>query len=56
MRWTRSSLCHDGSCILAAHDAGTIYVRDSKLADLSPALAFTIVEWGDLLADVRDGG
>jgi hypothetical protein len=55
--WFKSSYSQgQNSCVeTAAAPAGTIYLRDSKLGDSSPILAFSPDEWAAFLAGVKHG-
>lgn len=54
--WRTSSHSGDkGTCVQVAELGGEIGVRDSKLGDRSPVLAFTPDEWAAFTAGVRDG-
>ena len=54
-RWFKSGHSGDGGCVEVAFLGDAIGVRDSKLKDGSPVLAFDRREWDAFLAGVRDG-
>lgn len=43
--WT--SACSTQSCVEASHHHGTVWVRDSKLGDNSPVLAYPEADWDE---------
>ena len=50
-RWRKSSRsASNGNCAEARLAGGTVQVRDSKLGDGSPVLAFTPAQWAAFLA------
>jgi hypothetical protein len=54
--WTKSSYSgNNNGCVEVARLQGTVFVRDSKLGEGSPVLAFTPHEWACFVAGVRDG-
>jgi hypothetical protein len=44
-KWHRSSFCQADGCVEVARAGAEVLVRDSKLGDASPVLAFTEAEW-----------
>jgi hypothetical protein len=54
--WAKSSFSNgSNNCVQVARLDGTIYVRDSKLGDGSPVLAFTPSEWAAFVTGVEAG-
>ncbi len=56
--WRKSSRSNNGAanCVECASLFGTgVGVRDSKLGEGSPVLAFERVDWSRFLASVKDG-
>lgn len=54
--WTKSSYSgNNNGCVEVAHLDGQVFVRDSKLGEASPVLAFTPHEWVCFVSGVRDG-
>jgi Domain of unknown function (DUF397) len=55
--WRRSSLCNADACVEVARVDGvrTVLMRDSKLDDASPVLAFAGQRFADFVAGVRLG-
>lgn len=52
--WHKSShSASTGDCVEVAESPGRAYVRDSKLGDRSPILAFDAGQWLAFLSDVR---
>lgn len=54
IRWVRSSRCSNGACVEVAVEDGRVLVRDSKLGEESPVLAFSPSDWRTFLATARD--
>jgi uncharacterized protein DUF397 len=55
--WTKSTRCGpDNGCVeIARLSTEHIGVRDSKIAETSPVLAFSVSEWQSFLGDIRHG-
>ncbi len=53
--WRTSSFSGGANCVEVATIPGYIGVRDTKLGEAGPVLAFTPVEWQAFLAGVRAG-
>ncbi|MGB3441494.1 MAG: DUF397 domain-containing protein [Actinophytocola sp.] len=55
--WHKASFSQGGEngCVEVGSVPGLIGVRDTKLGDASPILAFTPHEWEKLLAGVHNG-
>jgi hypothetical protein len=54
--WTKSTYSgNNNGCVEVARLDGQVFVRDSKLGEGSPILAFTPHEWACFVAGVRDG-
>jgi len=52
--WRKSShSLNDVSCVEVADEPGSVLVRDSKLGDESPVLAFDREAWAAFIADVK---
>ena len=55
IKWHRSSRCSTGGCVEVAMTPDTALVRDSKLDDDSPVLAFSQEQWDDLRQRMFEG-
>ena len=54
--WTKSSFSgNNNGCVEVACLADQVFVRDSKLGESSPVLAFSPHEWSCFVAGVRAG-
>ena len=54
--WAKSSFSgNNNGCVEVARLDGQVFVRDSKLGEGSPVLAFNSHEWACFVAGVRDG-
>jgi hypothetical protein len=54
LRWQRSALCGNATCIEIAFAEGAVFIRDSKHPDRDP-LEFTLEEWNAFAAGVCAG-
>lgn len=55
-RWRRSSYCANGACVECHQTENDfVLVRDSKLDDDSPILAFPLAAWREFTEALRDG-
>lgn len=52
--WITSSYCASNSCVEVSFSENTVAVRDSKDREQS-ALVYSLDEWRDFLAGVRNG-
>lgn len=54
--WRKSSYSQGANdCVEVTTVPGWVGLRDSKLGDASPLLAFNLAEWRAMLAAARDG-
>lgn len=57
MNWTRSRDCSNGACVEVRATADGVEVRDSKLGDTSPVLAYTTADWvTNVVGELQGGG
>jgi hypothetical protein len=53
--WHKSLYSNANGCVEVRHHNRQIEVRDAKLGDTSPVLAFTHTEWGAIVRAIQHG-
>jgi hypothetical protein len=54
-QWRRSTYCANGACVEVAARPDAVLVRDGKLVDDSPRLAFDPAAWRRFVDGIRAG-